>query len=92
VLSGRRVDAAIVEIEDHLPETEAQWMEHSEAWRLAHLDRAPSAYLRQQVIARLESADLAASEKAKSSLPRFAAEMLMILAVVTLVVIGAAVR
>ena len=35
---------------DALPETAAQWMEHSEAWRYAHLDQAPSANLRRLAI------------------------------------------
>jgi hypothetical protein len=33
-----------------LPVTPAQWIEHSEEWRDAHLDQAPSAYLRRLAI------------------------------------------
>jgi len=83
-----------VEIDDGLPITEAQWMEHSEAWRLAHLDRAPSAYLRQLAIAGQEpAAELALSERpAWNTLPPLAVETLVVLAVVAAVVIGAVLR
>jgi len=39
-----------VERDADLLVTEAQWIEHSEAWRWAHLDRAPSAALRRKAI------------------------------------------
>jgi len=83
-----------VELDAGLPVTEAQWMEHTEAWRLAHLDRAPSAYLRQLTISGQEQAgELAVSDRqAWSSLPHLAVEMLVALAVVAVVVIGVALR
>jgi len=83
-----------VELHDGLQETEAQWMEHSEAWRLAHLDLAPSAYLRQEAIAGAEPpSGLSAGERRSwTSLPYLTVEMLVILAVVAMVVIGAASR
>jgi len=31
-------------------ETPAQWQEHSEGWRYAHLDQAPSEYFRRMAI------------------------------------------
>jgi hypothetical protein len=36
--------------DDAQPVTEAQWIELSDAWRYAHLDRAPSADLRRTAI------------------------------------------
>ena len=36
--------------DDCLPVTEAQWAELSDAWRYAHLERAPSADLRRRAI------------------------------------------
>jgi len=87
------VDALSVELDDGLPVTEAQWMEHSDAWRLAHLDRAPSAYLRQQAISGQQpAAELAANRGQASSWPHLTLEMMVILAVVAIVVIGAALR
>jgi hypothetical protein len=35
-------------------ETPAQWVEHSEAWRFAHLDQAPSEQFRRMAIAEHE--------------------------------------
>jgi hypothetical protein len=32
------------------PETSAQWLEHSAAWRYAHLDQAPSEHFRRLAI------------------------------------------
>ena len=83
-----------MEIDDGLPVTEAQWLEHTEAWRLAHLDRAPSSYLRQLTISGQEpTGELAVSDRqAWSSLPHLAVEMLVVLAVVAVVVMGAALR
>jgi len=31
-------------------ETPAQWLEHSEAWRYAHLDQAPSDYFKRMAL------------------------------------------
>jgi hypothetical protein len=83
-----------VEIDEGLPVTEPQWLEHTEAWRLAHLDRAPSPHLRQATISGQEPAgELAVSDgQAWTSLPHLAVEMLVVLAVVAVVVIGVALR
>jgi hypothetical protein len=83
-----------VELDDGLAVTEAQWMEHSEAWRLAHLDRAPSAYLRQLAISGQEpAAELSASRgQAWTRLPHLGFEMMVVAAIVAVVVIAAAVR
>jgi len=83
-----------VEIDAGLPVTEAQWLEHTEAWRLAHLDRAPSSYLRQLAISGQEpTGELAVGDRqAWTSLPHLAVEMLLVLAVVAVVVIGVALR
>lgn len=37
--------------DDRQTETLAQWMEHSDAWRYAHLDLAPSDLLRREALA-----------------------------------------
>jgi hypothetical protein len=42
--------------ENGQPETPAQWMEHSEAWRYAHLDLAPSELWRREAVAAHERA------------------------------------
>jgi hypothetical protein len=83
-----------MELNDGLPVTEAQWTEHSDAWRLAHLHRAPSASLRQQAIAGPEPAtELGASRRQGwASLPHLTLEMMLIVAVMAVVVIGAAFR
>ena len=83
-----------MELDDGLPETEAQWMEHTEAWRLAHLDRAPSPYLRQRAVSGEERGTEFGGDQgpAWNRLPHLTFEMMVILAVVAVVVIGAAVR
>jgi hypothetical protein len=45
--------------EDVRPETPAQWLEHTEAWRYAHLDLAPSDQFRQMAMLEHERALLA---------------------------------
>jgi hypothetical protein len=46
-------------LEDRHSETPAQWMEHSDAWRYAHLDLAPSEYWRREALAAHERAEQA---------------------------------
>lgn len=41
------------------PETPAQWLEHSDDWRYAHLDLAPSELWRREAVAAHERADQA---------------------------------
>lgn len=74
--------------------TEAQWFEHSEAWRLAHLDRAPSASLRQWAIAAQQPAPEPSRSRrpAWASLPHLGLEMMVIAAIVAGIVITAALR
>jgi hypothetical protein len=43
------------------PETPAQWVEHSEAWRYAHLDLAPSELWRREAVAAHQRAAAAAA-------------------------------
>jgi hypothetical protein len=83
-----------VELDDGLAVTEAQWMEHSDAWRLAHLDRAPSASLRQLAISGEEPApQLGASRRhAWPWLPHLGIEMMVAAAIVAIIVIAAAFR
>jgi hypothetical protein len=94
VQDGRRVDAVFVEIDEGLPVTEAQWVEHSEAWRRAHLDRAPSAFLRQQAISGPElAAELGGSRRSGWAwLPHLGLEMMVIAAIAAVVVIVTALR
>ena len=50
--------------DDRQTETLAQWMEHTDAWRYAHLDLAPSDVLRREALAahdRLEQTARAAT-------------------------------
>jgi hypothetical protein len=81
-----------VELEDGLPVTEAQWVEHSEAWRWAHLEQAPSASLRRQAIEAHEHGDVVVEEQHWGRLPLHTAQMLVFAVVVVVVVIGAAWR
>ena len=46
-------------LDDRQPETPAQWMEHSDAWRYAHLDLAPSEYWRREALAAHQLAEQA---------------------------------
>ena len=92
----------IVEREGLLPVTEAQWAEHSDAWRWAHLDWAPSAYLRRRALDDLELHERLALGQAATALdgehgrstgwPHLALEMMVILVIVAAVAIGAALR
>jgi hypothetical protein len=53
--------------DDRQTETLAQWMEHTDAWRYAHLDLAPSDLLRRETLAthdRLEQTVRAATLQA----------------------------
>ena len=47
-------------------ETPAQWLEHSEAWRYAHLDLAPSEYFRRMAILEHDSLDGAPQNSQRS--------------------------
>ena len=87
------MDAVSVEIDDGLPVTEGQWMEHSEAWRLAHLDRAPSATLRQLAISGQEpTTELLSSRGQAAWLSHLGLEMMVVVAIVAVMVIATAVR
>lgn len=83
-----------MEIDEGLPVTEAQWMEHSEGWRLAHLDRAPSDSLRSLAVSGPEPATELDVDRSQPHgwLPHLGLEMLAVLAIVAVVVIAAAYR
>jgi len=66
-----------MELDEGLAVTDAQWMEHSNAWRLAHLDRAPSAYLRQQAISEPASELGESRRQPWTSLPHLTLEMMV---------------
>jgi hypothetical protein len=55
--------------DDAQVETANQWLEHSEAWRYAHLDQAPSDYFRRMAILEHERLLLGA-EPAPARTPR----------------------
>lgn len=57
--------------DDFQPETPAQWLEHSEAWRYAHLDRAPSEYFKQMAILEHERLLLAPVSETTRQRPLF---------------------
>ena len=54
--------------DDFQVETPAQWLEHSEAWRYAHLEQAPSEHFRQMTI--LEHERLLLGAPAAETTPR----------------------
>jgi hypothetical protein len=83
-----------VEIDEGMPVTEAQWAEHSEAWRVAHLDRAPSAVVRRQAISGQELApELGVGRRPGSAWrPHLGLEMMVIAAIAAVVVIVTALR
>jgi hypothetical protein len=98
----RRVHALVVEHDDSPAVTEAQWGEHSDAWRWAHLDMAPSRYLRDRALEERELQERLAVGRAaievsgghggRTGMPHLALEMMVALLVVAAIVIGAAVR
>jgi hypothetical protein len=81
-----------VELDDGLTVTEAQWIEHTETWRLAHLDRAPSAYLRQLAISGQQPAAEQGTSRGQTwaSLPHLGLEMMVVAAIVAIAVIATA--
>ena len=82
-----------MEIDDGLPVTEAQWMEHTEAWRLAHLDRAPSAPLRQLAISGEDAATEPGPARRQGAwLSHLGLEMMVVVAIVAVMVIAVAAR
>lgn len=91
-----------MEREDSLPVTEAQWEEHSDAWRWAHLDRAPSAYHRRLATDARELherlalghtiAEVDQDHGGWAGLPHLALEMMAILLIVVAIVIATAFR
>ena len=83
-------------------ETESQWEEHSDGWRWAHLDWAPSAYHRRRAMEDRELHERLALGQAntavvqdhghRAGLPHLALEMMAVLAIAAAIVIGAALR
>ena len=94
--------AQVVEHEDLAPVTEAQWEEHGDAWRWAHLDLAPSEYHRRRAMEERDVHErlgggqvttvVVPDEGFWAGRPHLALEMAAILLVVVAVVIGVAVR
>jgi hypothetical protein len=87
-------------VEDRQPETPAQWMEHSDAWRYAHLDLAPSDYWRREALAahqRSEQARVAALHEGDGTalwsawlrLPMLTRQAALVVLLVALVAVGA---
>jgi len=82
--------------------TEAQWVEHSDAWRWAHLDLAPSAALRRKAIEEHELQERALDATSASGgltpweawarLPLLTRQAIVGSIVVAAIVIGAFVR
>jgi hypothetical protein len=91
-----------VEHDADLLVTEAQWIEHSDAWRWAHLDRAPSATLRRKAIEEHEHQEriLDATQasggltpwQAWARLPLLTRQAIVVSILVATIVIGAFIR
>ena len=88
--------------DDGLPVTEAQWAELSDAWRYAHLERAPSADLRRRAIEEHERQEWAGGATQTTGgltpserwarLPLLTRQAIVSSIVVAVVVIGAVLR